>query len=78
MVPGVVNTSATDDAYPTPLDKLDGHSYELVAAPPYIPANLGVASKFKEGLVLHLLNLFNARGRTLVRVIVSYTIQGDG
>lgn len=72
MIPGVVTTSTAEDGYPTPLDKLDGQSYELVAPPPYIPANLGVASKFKEGLVLHLLNLFNARGRTLVRIIVDH------
>lgn len=70
MVPGTT-ASPSLEADLAPLDTLDGHSYQPVTPPPFIPANLGAASKFKEGLVLHLLNLFNARGRTLVSLIIS-------
>ncbi|KAF7789111.1 hypothetical protein EIP86_000046 [Pleurotus ostreatoroseus] len=60
-VPGIVSNAAIED----PLTALSGDKYEPVTPPAFIPANLGWASKYKEGQVLHLLNLFNAQGRTL-------------
>ena len=66
-VPAITNNTSESEA---PLAELSGEKYELVEPPPFIPANLGWASKTKEGLVLHLLNLFNAQGRTRVRTYV--------
>ena len=50
-----------------PLAALNGETYEQIVPPPYIPANLGWASKTQAGLNLHLLSLFNAQARTRVR-----------
>lgn len=70
MVPGTIASCSLEDDL-APLDTLDDYVYQPVTPPPFIPASLGAASKFKEGLVLHLLNLFNARGRTLVSLFIS-------
>ena len=67
-VPAVQESGiTTNDA---PLAELSGEKYETVTPPPFIPGNLGWASKTQEGLVLHLLSLFNAQGRTRVRLVL--------
>ena len=69
-VPGIISDTPIEE----PLAALSGDKYEPVTPPAFIPANLGWASKYKEGQVLHLLNLFNAQGRTLVREQRAYFV----
>ncbi len=63
-IPGIIRNFGDETA----LNALNGITYESVSPPPFIPANLGAASKPREGLVLHLLSMFNAQGRTMVRL----------
>ena len=60
-------TSTAKGRSQAPLDALDDTTYQHIDAPPFIPANFGAAAKWREALVLHLLSLMNAKGRTLVR-----------
>ena len=63
-IPSITPTNAPDAA--TLLNSLENDTYKEISPPPYIPTNLGAAAKSREALVLHLLNLFNAQGRTVV------------
>ena len=66
-VPSTIQTLGSPDAASS-LRSLDGETYKRIPAPPFIPANFGAATKGYEALVLHLLGIMNAQGRTLVRL----------
>ncbi len=69
-VPGISQGPNTLGPQIMGLDTLNDDAYQPVSPPPFIPANLGAASKHREGLVLHLLAVANAHGRTQVGLLL--------
>ena len=65
-MPTTISTNTADPA--TSLNTLKNGSYQQITPPPFIPANFGAAGKSSEALVLHLLSIMNAQGRTVVSI----------
>ncbi|KAJ3552858.1 hypothetical protein NM688_g3929 [Phlebia brevispora] len=64
--PSIIRSNdSAGDVHPS-LNSLDNTSYQAIAAPPFIPANFGAAARAREVVVLHLLGLMNAQGRTVM------------